>query len=279
MLKEMRIEVAGITTSLKLDNEVFFHRLDDSYQEFRTGRSADVYIKVRLMKRGVYTGDCLKDKESLPFGLSFWGDKTIIASDEFVGNLDWTNRKGQVEINSLWPLESLGNFLRNIYTLLIYRNGGLVLHASAVVRQGMAYIFFGPSGSGKSTVARLSAPWAILNDELVVIKRVNGSYRVFGTPYWADIKTNKGINGCFEIRGLFKLIKDKEVYLKRLTQPQAVAEILSVPSVEDKLGLVKQLLERSCELLESVPCYQMHFLPEPSFWRCIDEEFSRTMSG
>jgi hypothetical protein len=267
MYKELKFEVAGISTALKLNDRDFWCSLHNSYQEFRTNKPADLNIEVSLSNN-------LIGKQAHPFGLSFSNDRLTIASDQFAGYLDWKNRQGKVEINSVSSLALLGNFLRNLYTFLILRNGGLILHASTVVRENMAYIFFGPSGSGKSTVARLSAPASILSDDLAIIKPVNGFFRVFGTPYWGDLKSNNGSRGCFKIRGLFKLIQDQEVYLKRLTLPQAVAEALLVPQGPDKLKLMQQLLTRVSELLKIVPCYQMHFLPGPSFWSCINEEFS-----
>lgn len=271
MSEEIKLEVAGISTALKLNDESLFYRLDEAYQEFKTDKPADINIEIRLTESRIALEAVLSGQESLPFGISFSNDKMIIASEDFTGYLDLTSHKAEVVINSLWPLESLGNFLRNIHSFLITRNNGLILHASCVVREGMAYIFFGPSGSGKSTVARLSAPYTILSDDMVVIKRTNGSFKVFGTPYWPDTKVNRGIKESFEIKGLFKLIKDKEVYLERITRPQAVAEVLSVPNVPDKFQVMKPLLERVCGLIEHIPCYGMHFLPESSFWQCIEE--------
>lgn len=271
MSEEIRFEVAGISTALKLNDEHLFYRLDEAYQEFKTNKPAEISIKISLTENSIDPEAVLTDQEYLPFGISFLNDRMSIASEEFAGYLDLTSYKAEVAINSLWPLESLDNFLRNVHSYLIIRSNGLILHASGVVREGMAYIFFGPSGSGKSTVARLSAPYPVLSDDMVVIKRTNGTYKVFGTPYWADMQANKGISGCFEIKGLFKLIKDEEVYLERITQPQAVAEVLSVPNVPDKVQVIRQLFEMASGLIEHVPCYGMHFLPEPSFWQCIEE--------
>jgi hypothetical protein len=267
MYNELKFEVAGIATILKLNDQSFGRCLHKAYQEFKTSKPADISIEVNLR-------DNLIARQPLAFGLSFFNDRIAIISDQFNGYWNWKNRQGKVEINSSFPLELLGNFLRNLYTFMIFRDGGLILHACSVVRENMAYIFFGPSGSGKSTVARLSAPGNILSDDLVIIRQVNGAYRIFGTPYWGDMQANNGANGCFKIKGLFKLIQDKNVYLKKLTLPQAVAEALLVPQGPDKLELIQQLLARSSALLKTVPSYQLHFLPDPSFWRCINEEFS-----
>ena len=261
------VEVASIPIFLALHNAPFYDDLRLLYHEFISKKPCDIKIDV-------YLNDKPNNKEEGLFKVSFLNNKIMLSSTDFSGFLDITEKKGQVNIFSKWPLESLGNFLRNVYSMLIIKNGGLVLHASAVVRERKAYIFFGPSGSGKSTIAELSKTYyPVLSDDLVVIKRYNGIYKGFGTPYWGDMKTNNGINCSFEIAGFFKLVKSRKVYLKRLSRLHAMTEILSIPRISDDSQLVGQLLDMTNELVDNVPCYEMHFLPDNSFWRCIDERF------
>ena len=193
------------------------------------------------------------------------GDRLMIISDEFTGHMDLRKKTGQVDILPNWALGSLASFLKNLCSVLILSEGGLMLHAAGVVRDNRAYIFFGPSGSGKSTVARLSNNYSILNDELVGVRRVNGSFNACGTP---DLEM--GISGFFKIRGLFKLIKDSEVYLKRFSYHQAIAEIFTVPQFYNDFLSVEKILDCCLDLAKVVPCYELHFLPDDSFWRCID---------
>ena len=271
-IKEITIEVADISLLLRLNDAAFFHEVDMIYREFKRANAPDMIIDVNLKNSA-------KSRKDLAFDISFKNNRFTVTSDQYAGYFDLAKERGALEIFSEWPLEALGNYLRNVYSIHITRANGLLMHASGVVIEGRAYIFFGVSGSGKSTVAKLSEPYAVLSDDLVVIKRTDGRYKCFGIPYWGDMKHSKGINASFEIKGLFNLVKDTTVYLERLTKIQALSEIVAIPDIPGIAPLSYRLLDRYIELLNHVPCYKMHFLPDASFWRCIDEEFTAKIPG
>jgi hypothetical protein len=82
-----------------------------------------------------------------------------------------------------YPLDEL------IYLHRLARDGGLLLHACAVVRQGVARLFTGRSGAGKTTIARLmlgDGAASVLSDDRVVVRRVGDGFRAFGTPWHGD---------------------------------------------------------------------------------------------
>ena len=73
----------------------------------------------------------------------------------------------------------------------------MLLHSSAVVVDGYAYLFSADSGTGKSTHTGL---WKqhfgdrayIINDDKPAIRKVDGEWYVFGTP-WSG-KTDTSVN-------------------------------------------------------------------------------------
>ena len=67
------------------------------------------------------------------------------------------------------PERSIENFLRVAMAWKAAQRGGFLLHASGVVRKGIAHLFFGPSGSGKTTIVRLSSREIILNDDCILV--------------------------------------------------------------------------------------------------------------
>lgn len=265
MKYELKIEVANIVTSLELDDSFLLQQLRETFSEFESNKSAEISVGVKIV-------DNLRAQEFPIPGLSFSGEKVTIRGDNFFGRTDLSKGKGEVDILPPYTRESLASFLRIIYNILITREGGLILHACGIVKDNKAYIFFGPSQSGKSTVAHLSKGYTILSDDLIVVKRVNGSCKVFGTPYWDRLKESQGKKGVFEIAGLFKLVKDNKTYLKRLSYSQGLAEVLTLPGIPKELQPIDRLLNISSHLIRETPCYELHFLPNKSLWRCIEEE-------
>ncbi len=267
MKHELKIEVANIVTSLELDDSSLLQQLRETFSEFESNKLAEINLKINLVNN-------LEAQEFFPLGLSFSGEEVIIRADEFFGRMDLSKRKGEVDLLPPYAKGSLANFLRNIYNILITREGGLILHAAGIVKDNRAYIFFGPSQSGKSTVAQLSKDYIILSDDLIVIKRINGSCKVFGTPYWDRLKESQGKRGVFEIAGLFKLVKDNKTCLKRLPYSQGLAEVLTLPGIPKEHQPIAKLLSISSLLIREAPCYELHFLPNKSLWRCIEEELA-----
>lgn len=153
------------------------------------------------------------------------------------------------------------NIIRSAYSILVVNNGGLALHASAVLRHDRAHIFFGPSGSGKTTIANLCKKLAVLDDESIFIKRRNSSYQASG----------KRLRGSFPIQGIYKLTQDKKVYLNRLPKNLAMVELFTVPAFLKGLAWHKRLLANLSNLTVEIPCFDLHFRQDDSFWRCIDE--------
>ena len=81
-----------------------------------------------------------------------------------------------------------------------------MLHASAVVVDGDAYLFSAPCGTGKSTHASLWLKYLkhknpyILNDDKPAIRIVNDNIYVYGTPFSG--KTDKNKNEKANLKGI-----------------------------------------------------------------------------
>jgi hypothetical protein len=77
--------------------------------------------------------------------------------------------------------------LRVIWSTLLPRVGGMLIHSCGLRHEEVGVVFPGRSGAGKTTLAR-KAPDAddVLSDELVVVRRGDDGWRVSGTPFWGD---------------------------------------------------------------------------------------------
>ena len=152
----------------------------------------------------------------------------------------------------------------------------LMLHASGVIHEGMAYLFTGASGAGKSTVCKLLAPepaFTILHDEVVAVSHKENTFHAWSTPFRGEMPAKYHCGA--PLRAIFFLKQDVKNYGVRLSS-RKVAELLCYslipPMVVNKGTLATQQapsLKQLLTMAEVIPGYELHFRPESSFWDCI----------
>ena len=137
--------------------------------------------------------------------------------------------------------------------------GGIMLHASGVVKDGYAYLFSADSGTGKSTHTRL---WCehiegayIINDDKPAIRIVDGETFVYGTPFSGkeDLSANKKV----KLGGICFLYRSEENSIERISPEEAIVPVLrqTIHQLkEDKLDKLLTLLD---EILSCTPVYKM----------------------
>ncbi len=135
---------------------------------------------------------------------------------------------------------------------------GMMLHASAVALDGSAFLFSAPSGTGKSTHTqgwlRVFDKAEIINDDKPAIRKIDGRYYAFGTPFSGkyDINLNKGVCVraiCFLDRGKNKI--------NHLDYQSAVTPLFNQtirPDDESKMDLLCQRVE---DVLNHIDFYSM----------------------
>lgn len=144
------------------------------------------------------------------------------------------------------------------YTALLDM-GGFLLHASAVVADGVAYCFSAPSGTGKSTHTSL---WLkefadkgayIINDDKPAIKVVDGVPLVYGTPFSG--KFNKNVNTSAPLKALCFLERADVNSIRRITPFKAATMILDQTIRPDDEVRMDKLFENIEAVVTSVPSY------------------------
>ena len=67
----------------------------------------------------------------------------------------------------------------------------LFFHGAGIINNNSGYVFFGPSNAGKTTVTEFSTNYSILGDDMVMLRKSNGKFHVYATPFninMGDIK-------------------------------------------------------------------------------------------
>ena len=136
---------------------------------------------------------------------------------------------------------------------------GMLLHASAVVRDGKAYLFSAPCGTGKSTHTAL---WCkvfpdavILNDDKPALRREHGRWYAYGTP-WSG-KTDQNLNLRTELAGICLLRRGQENIIRPFGGAKAIHDLLEQTDRPREPGLMGNLLGLLDRLLTEVPVWEM----------------------
>lgn len=163
-------------------------------------------------------------------------------------------------------------------------NGTLLLHSSAIIHDGKAYLFQGKSGTGKSTHARL---WLenvegaeLLNDDHPVLRFApDGTAVAYGSP-WSG-KTHCYRNVSAPLGAMVRIVRAADNELRRLPPLRAYASltpsIFSLPYLPER---TRDIRHRQIErLATTIPCYEMHCRPDAdAALRCregLEKDFSR----
>ena len=194
-----------------------------------------------------------------------------IIVDEKLYNPDrW---QGLSSYNSIAYMESGWQF----YVALTKR-GGMMLHSSAVVLDGKAYLFSGPSGMGKSTHTRLRQkefPGAIvINDDKPALRKIDGVWYAYGTP-WCG-KDGININTRAPLAGICFLRRGEENKIRRLPPIEAAAAVMTQTlwrcKTPEALSIMTCVVDR---VVRDIPIYELYNRPEPAAAHLS----YRTMSG
>ncbi|MBP5662081.1 MAG: hypothetical protein J6X30_02875 [Clostridia bacterium] len=146
----------------------------------------------------------------------------------------------------------------------LLRFNGFVLHASAVAKDGRAYLFSADPGVGKSTHTAL---WCslypdarILNDDKPALRLTENGFYACGTP-WSG-KSDLNLPLCMPLGALCFLERSDRNTIRRLDDPAEILPLLFAQTTR-RMGSARtdKLLFLLGKLIEEVPIYRLRCLP------------------
>ena len=151
-------------------------------------------------------------------------------------------------------------FTSSVFYTGLLEYGGFMLHSSAVIVDGRAYLFSAPSGTGKSTHTGL---WQkvfgeraqILNDDKPAIRALSDGVFAYGTP-WSG-KTDMNINVKASLAGICFLERSEENWIKKIDTNTAIARLLNQTIRPFEMKGMDLLLSHVDKVLTTVPVYKM----------------------
>ena len=166
----------------------------------------------------------------------------------------------------------------SFYRQLLEKDG-LMLHSSAVVVDGRAYLFSADPGTGKSTHTKL---WLqmfgdrayILNDDKPALRLENGAWYAYGTP-WSG-KYDISANARVPVAGIAMLERDTVNSIAPFSGMDAVSAIFGQVNRPAGMEYRVKLLELLDKLFAGVPVWKLKCNMEMDAARVSYEAMSKT---
>lgn len=164
----------------------------------------------------------------------------------------------------------------NFYTQLP-QFGGMLLHSSAVVVDGQAYLFTAPRKTGKSThvqlwLQELGARAHILNDDKPALRKIDGIWYACGTP-WSG-KAGRNTNEMVPVKAIAILGRDSTTHIEPYGGAEAVKFLIEQTVIPTDPVQWMQLLDMLDSLLKQAPVWKLYCNMEQSAARIAYEAMS-----
>ena len=259
---DVTIEIGGFPIEVQTTDAEFERILRGRYGDYiKPGMASQFALRVQLSN--AVPGDPDADAE-------VWLEdrEWKMVRGDFSASWNPAERRGEVQ-QTANPY-SIDSVLRIVHTLKLAQEGGFLLHASSAVRNGKAFLFSGVSEAGKTTMARLApADVTVLTDEMSYVRKVNGTYYAYGTPFAGELGA-PGKNISAPIAAVYLLKKAQENRIEVVDPAVAIQRILrNILFFAHQAELVRQVFEAACAFVAAAPVYELSFFPDQRVWELI----------
>jgi hypothetical protein len=259
---ELVIDIGGMPVAVRTDHFQFRRMLEDRYSGFLSQDADPIFaLDVELVPPGRIT-------EQAEVAVSLTSARWLIERGDLRAEWDPASQHGRL-VQSANPY-SIDTVLRIIHSLILAREGGLLIHAASAVRNGRAFVFAGISGAGKTTISRLSpADVSLLTDEISYLRRNGHGYIAYGTPFAGEL-AKVGENVRAPLAALYLLRQGPKNVIEPISPGEAARAVLkNVLFFAQDPELVGMVFESTCDLAQQVPVYELTFVPDARVWELI----------
>ncbi len=172
----------------------------------------------------------------------------------------------------------LNNALMLVYAFAGAHKGAVLMHASVVRQRGFGYAFIAKSGTGKSTQVSNWLKYIpgcdMMNDDNPVVRVVDKQCFIYGSPWsgktpcYRDVKATLG--------AVTQIERHHSNSVERASAVKAFIYLLpSVSSMKWDIELSKTICQTLTAIVERVPVYTLHCLPDRNSAEVCHEGIAR----
>lgn len=265
-VRAVLIEIGGMPIAVHTDSPEFVQMLWNRYGGFVNPGAEPVFdLDVEIVPPGRPASAIDPDGE---LNVSCKGDRWVLERGDFHAELDPALRRGRIrQTASPYAIDAA---FRILHSLLLARQGGLLVHAASAVRNGRAFLFAGVSGAGKTTISRLApAGVTLLSDEISYLRRDGDGYIAFGTPFAGELGL-PGENVRAPVAAVYLLAQGPENRIEAVSGAEATRALLQcVLFFAHDAELIGQVFDSACDLVQRVPVQRLTFVPDASAWEAV----------
>jgi len=263
--QDVVIEIGAMPVLVRTSSPEFLQILRERYGGFVNSSAQPVFeFEVEIVPPGRIPDAIGDDDLSVRFEAGRW----VLQRGDFRAELDPALRHGRIW-QSATPY-AIDAAFRIVHSLLLAKQGGLLVHGASVVRNGRAFLFAGVSGAGKTTISRLApADATLLTDEISYLRRAADGYVAFGTPFAGEL-AQPGENVRAPLAALYLLAQGTENRIDPVADADALRAVLrSVLFFAHDSELVGHVFDSVCNLVQRVPVRRLTFVPDFRVWELI----------
>jgi hypothetical protein len=179
--------------------------------------------------------------------------------------------RGRIEAQGDY-IETLDGIAALLLATLIEQRGQIMLHSSAVARNGRALLFVGEGGAGKTTIAvELNGgrtPMSV--DRTLVAFEDDGTPVAHSTPFG---DRNHDLSGPMSapVAGIF-FIEQAGVHQVLPVDPFEATRLILAQTIAPTRtkATVQRVMDAVGRLVDGVPCHRLRFRKDDGFWPLID---------
>ncbi|MBR3173688.1 MAG: hypothetical protein IKF24_04055 [Eubacterium sp.] len=214
------------------------------------------------------------DIAELKILMTTYYDRVRNLAEEYLAKTDWDEPDHELDLGVEYYENQINDGLEDVtpenmeyvatgalFNRFLIVHDGLMLHSSAVVVDGYAYLFSADSGTGKSTHTNL---WLekfgdkafIINDDKPAIRKIDGEWYVYGTPWCGKNNTNK--NAKAKLGAIVFLERSEENWIENESIQDAIKKFFRQTTRKlNKEQNMDKVLSTMEKVLSEVPIYKM----------------------